>query len=43
MWRSLEPFKQDVEVHEPSKDNTEAVGKILGVFRSSNTRNHWWT
>jgi hypothetical protein len=30
MWRSLEPFKQDVEVHEPSKDNTEVVGKFLG-------------
>jgi hypothetical protein len=29
MWRSLEPFKQDVKVHEPSKDNTEAVGKFL--------------
>jgi hypothetical protein len=30
MWRNLEPFKQDVDVHEPSKDNTEAVGKFLG-------------
>jgi hypothetical protein len=30
MWRSLDPFKQDVEVHEPSKDNTEIVGKFLG-------------
>jgi hypothetical protein len=26
----FEPFKQDVEVHEPSKDNTEVVGQILG-------------
>jgi hypothetical protein len=30
MWRSLEPFKQDVEVDEPSKDNTKAVGKFFG-------------
>jgi hypothetical protein len=30
MWRSFKPFKQDVQVHEPSKDNTEAVGKFLG-------------
>jgi hypothetical protein len=29
MWRSLEPYKEDVEVHEPNKDNTEAVGKFL--------------
>jgi hypothetical protein len=30
MWRSLEPFKQDIEVHELSKDNIEAVGKFGG-------------
>jgi hypothetical protein len=29
MWRSLEPFKQEVKVHEPSKDSTEKVGKFL--------------
>jgi hypothetical protein len=29
MWSSLEPFKQDVDVHEPSKDNTEVVGNFF--------------
>jgi hypothetical protein len=35
MWRSLEPFKQDIEVHELSKDNIEAVGKFGGGGGSS--------
>jgi hypothetical protein len=30
MWSSLEPFKQDVDVHEPSKDNTEVVDNFFG-------------
>jgi hypothetical protein len=34
MWRSLEPFKQDVKVHEPTKDNTEAIGKFLGGLQN---------
>jgi hypothetical protein len=40
MFKALEPFRKEVVVDEPSKDNAFAVLKFFSCQKNINTRNH---
>jgi hypothetical protein len=40
MFKALEPFRKEVVVDEPNKDNAIIVLKFLVVIKNINTRNH---
>jgi hypothetical protein len=40
MFKALEPFRKEVVVDEPSKDNAITVLKIFSCQKNINTRNH---
>jgi hypothetical protein len=40
LFQALEPFRKEVVVDEPSKDDATTVSKILVVVKNIYTRNH---
>jgi hypothetical protein len=40
MFKTLEPFRKEVVVDEPSKDTMTAVSKFFSCHKNINTRNH---
>jgi hypothetical protein len=40
MFKSLEPFRKEVVVDEPNKDDATAMSNFLVVIKNINTTNH---